>query len=112
AKFFRSDHPLAVRQTDKIAPAPLPSPDSESGRLLLEANAALSTGETTLKVVKPQGEFQTGMQHLKTLTTVTDIARMTFALDGKPILTKNRAPYSVELPLGPVPRARTLTAPF
>ncbi|HXO21459.1 MAG TPA: VWA domain-containing protein [Thermoanaerobaculia bacterium] len=110
AKFFRSEHPLVVPQTDKIAPAPLPSPDSESGRLLLEANAALSTGETTLKVVKPQGEFQTGMQRFETLTTGTDIARMTFALDGKPILTKNRAPYSVELDLGPVPRPRTLTA--
>ncbi|HJX26938.1 MAG TPA: VWA domain-containing protein, partial [Thermoanaerobaculia bacterium] len=33
----------------------------------------------------------------------------TFALDGKPVLTKKKPPYSVELDLGSLPRPRTLT---
>jgi len=33
----------------------------------------------------------------------------TFALDGEPVLTRRRPPYTVELDLGQIPRARTLS---
>src|SRR6185295_4776070 len=36
------------------------------------------------------------------------IAGVTFSLDGKPILTKRKPPFSVELDLGPLPRAHKL----
>jgi Ca-activated chloride channel family protein len=42
------------------------------------------------------------------MTTGSGIASVTFALDGKPILTKKKPPYSVELDLGRLPRTRKL----
>ena len=48
------------------------------------------------------------MQRFDTLTTGTEIEKVTFSLDGKPVLTKKAPPYSVELDLGNVPRTRTL----
>ena len=55
----------------------------------------------------PLGSLQTGMQRFDTLTT-GGIARVTFLLDGKPVLTKRTPPFSVELDLGSVPRTRLL----
>ncbi len=109
-KFYRSEQPITVPETDKVAPTAPPLMDPESRRILDEANKALLTGETTLKIIRPQGELHTGMQRFDTLATGKDIQKVTFALDGKPILTKKVAPYSVELDLGPVPRTRKLDA--
>lgn len=109
-KIFREERKISVPASDRAAPAPPPSdPDSISSRLLLEANAAISNGETALKLVRPVGELQTGMQRFDTLSTGS-IEKVTFALDGKAVLTKQRPPFSVELDLGTLPRPRTLTA--
>jgi hypothetical protein len=58
--------------------------------------------------VRPRGELQSGLIRFDTLTTGSEIAEVEFSLDGRPILKKNRPPYSVELDLGEVPRTRTL----
>jgi VWFA-related protein len=109
-KAFREERKVSVPATDRVAPAaPRSDSDEESTRILSEANAALSNGDTSLKLLRPFGELQTGMQRFDTLTTGA-ISKVTFALDGKPVLTKQRPPYSVELDLGNVPRPRTLTA--
>ena len=106
-KFFRSVQPLAVPETDKIASSSEPPPDPESARLLAEANAALSNGETTLKLVRPRGELQTGMIRFDTLTTGKAIDEVTFSLDGKPVLTKDEAVERRARPrLAAAPRAR------
>jgi len=109
-KFFRASQQLVVPETDKIAPSASPAADPETARMLAEANAAISNGETTLKLVRPQGELQTGMLRFDTLTAGKEIVKVTFALDGKPVLTKTHQPWSVELDLGSLPRQRTLTA--
>ncbi len=109
-KFYRTAEALVVPETDKIAPAAGPAADPESARILAEANAAISNGETTLKLIRPQGELQTGMMRFDTLSAGKDIAKVTFALDGKPVLTKTKQPWSVELDLGSLPRQRTLSA--
>jgi GWxTD domain-containing protein len=54
-KFYRSEQPLTVPETDKLAPTAPPSLDPESRRILDEANKALKTGETTLKIIRPPG---------------------------------------------------------
>jgi Ca-activated chloride channel family protein len=109
-KAFREERPISIPAVDRIAPPPPPSdPDSVSARILQEANAAISTGETTIKLVRPFGELQTGMQRFDTLST-GPIDKVTFALDGKPVLTKRKPPFSVELDLGALPRPRTLSA--
>jgi Ca-activated chloride channel homolog len=90
-------------------PAAARSPEeAESARVLAEAERALRSGETTVKLIPPAGELQSGMQRFDTLTTGTGIAKVTFSLDGKPVLTKRAPPFSVELDLGTSPRTRTL----
>jgi Ca-activated chloride channel homolog len=111
-KFFRSERKLEVPQRENFAPqlASVDPQDVESARLLAEANAAIGTGETTLRIIPPRGDLQTGMLRVDTLSTGAEIDKVTFALDGKPLLTKKKPPYSVELDLGALPRTRRLGA--
>jgi Ca-activated chloride channel family protein len=108
-KYFRADQKLSVPEVDRPVPAPLPQ-DAASANLLKEAEAAIRSGETTVQIVRPQGELQTGMLRFETLTTGQGIEKVTFSLDGKPVLTKKKPPFSVELDLGTLPRTRTLVA--
>jgi VWFA-related protein len=108
-KLCRIKEELTVPRVEKEVPPPPPA-DPESARLLAEANAAIGTGENTLKLIAPRGELQTGLMRFDTLVTGHDVVRVTFSLDGKPILTKVKPPYSVELDLGHLPRSRTLLA--
>jgi VWFA-related protein len=89
---------------------PPPPADAESARLLAEANAAITTGERTIQLVEPPGDLHTGMLRFETLTTGPGIEKVTFELDGKPVLTKRKPPYSVELDLGSLPRTHELAA--
>jgi len=109
-KAYREERTITVPATDRIAPIVQQSdPDSASSRILQEANAALLTGDMSLKLVRPFGELQTGMQRFDTLSR-GDFDKVTFALDGKAVLTKRKPPYSVELDLGALPRPRKLAA--
>jgi Ca-activated chloride channel family protein len=111
ARFFRQELPLSVPRMENVAPsalAPRTPEEAEVSRILAEANAALRSGETTVRLVPPVGELQTGLQRFDTLTTGPGIDKVTFLLDGKRVLTKKSLPYSVELDLGSVPRTRVL----
>jgi Ca-activated chloride channel homolog len=75
-------------------------PDAAIFKLLAEANEAAERGQTTIRIVPPpEGEVQLGGTRFQTVT-VGDINSVTFFLDSRPILTKRRPPYSVELDLG------------
>lgn len=95
-------------EVPEVGAAPPPPVDSETARILAEANAALRSGETTVTIAPLVGEWQTGLVRIDAMTTGTEIDTVTFLLDGDPVLTKRSPPYSVELDLGAVPRARTL----
>ena len=84
--------------------------DPESAALFQEANAALSTLDNTVRILRPRGELQAGLVRFDTLITGEAIREVQFHLDGRPLLRKNRPPYSVELDLGQVPRTRILRA--
>lgn len=106
-KFFRQQVDVEVpllEATDLV----LPPADEASARLLAEANAAIQSGENTLKIVESTGELQTGLVRFDTLTTGRKPASVVFSLNGKPILTKRSPPFSVELDLGTLPRAHLL----
>jgi VWFA-related protein len=107
-KFYRAEQTITVPETD--APPPPPKPDDPvSARLLAEANALLSEGESTLKLVQPQGELLTDMIRFDTLVT-GDVEKVAFALDGQKIFTDSRPPFTVELDLGDLPRTHSLRA--
>jgi Ca-activated chloride channel family protein len=105
-RFFRYDEALVVPEV--LAAAPPESDDPETARLLAEANAAIMSGESTISIVEPRGDWQTGLVRIDTLTTGKSISKVSFLLDGATILTKRRPPYNVEIDFGDVPRSRTL----
>jgi VWFA-related protein len=91
--------------------APVAEPEDEETRALLaEANAAIATGATTLRIVPPRTQLQTGMRRIDTLSTGKEISTVTFILDDKTVLKKTAPPWTVELDFGSLPRMRTLVA--
>jgi len=109
-RIFREERALSVPAREQEAAAATPA-DPESARLLAEANKAIGRGEVTLKLIPPPttNNLPTGLQRFDTLVT-GEVASVTFALNGKPILTKKKPPYSVELDLGTVPHNHLLSA--
>jgi len=105
--FYREQLDLEVPKLEKDVPPPPPE-DPETARLLAEANAAITSGETTIQLVEPHGQLQTGLMRVETLTTGPGFDKVSFFIDGKPVLTKKRPPYSVELDLGSLPRTQAL----
>src|SRR5262249_13663167 len=97
-KLFREEREISVPAAASGPDAP--GTEAESAGVLAEGNAALRGGEATIRMVPPVGQLQSGMQRFDTLHTGGEIARVTFLLDGKPVLTKRALPYSVELDLG------------
>ncbi len=106
--FFRARRDISVPRVETAHRRP--PEDSEAARLLAEANAAIASGETTVKIVPPRGDLQTGMLRIDTLISGEEIVEVAFALDGRKVLTKRSPPFSVELDLGSLPRMRTLAA--
>jgi Ca-activated chloride channel family protein len=104
---FRTERELTVPKLDNELPAPPPD-DPISARLLAEANAAIRSDDTTLKLVRPLGELHSGLLRVETLMTGDGIHKATFFLDGRAVLTKRRPPFSVEVDLGDLPRTRNL----
>src|SRR5262249_9344899 len=51
-----------------------------------------------------------GVQHIETITAGDDIAAVEFYLDGRKIMTKRQAPYTLDLDLGDVPQPRRVRA--
>ncbi len=60
-------------------------------------------------LVGPTGEGVTGLQRFEALVG-PEVARVTFLVDEREVLTKNRAPFDVDLDLGTLPRLTTVTA--
>jgi Ca-activated chloride channel homolog len=77
---------------------------------LAEANEAARRGEWLLRLIPPREErVRVGMVRFAA-QTAGEIDRVTFYLDGKPILTKNGPPYDVELNLGSLPKLHRIRA--
>ncbi len=73
-----------------------------------EATPEIPSGPIRM-LVGPSGEGVTGLQRFEALVG-PEVARVTFLVDERTILTKNRAPFDVDLDLGPLPRLTTVTA--
>ncbi len=107
-RFARVDASFEVPRIETEADVPRRE-DTELMRLLAEANDAAARGEHILRLVAPARTVITGLARFKTFVS-GDFDRVTFFLDGKPVLTKRAAPYSVELDLGNDPTPQLLRA--
>jgi Ca-activated chloride channel homolog len=101
--------PAAAAQVAELAP--------EVRRLFAEADAELAAPHPGLRLAAPSGRLLTGTQHFEARVegaagapAETQIERVAFSLDGKPLLTRNHPPYTVQIDLGKVPRAHRLAA--
>jgi Ca-activated chloride channel family protein len=114
-RFFRQERELEVPSVEAAA-TPLPTaapaaPPTSAATALAEANtgSALSD-EQAIRILPPPPGLITGKVRLEATTTGEGIARVSFLLNGKTILTKARPPYSVELNIGDQPRLHSVTA--
>jgi len=108
-RFYRTERSIQVPAVEGRVPPPGPR-DEQTARLLAEANAILSEGETSLRLAQPQGELLTDMVRFNTLVVGDSIDHVTFTLNDQPVLTDRKPPYSVELNLGTLPRTHSLRA--
>ena len=88
----------ALRATDEIR------------TLYAESDATLGSGEHSLKLLTPSNELHTDRLRVEAAARGESIAKVTFILNGKPVMSKTRPPFSVEIDLGPSPRLHTLEA--
>jgi VWFA-related protein len=97
----------------RAAPA---APSAEIATLYAEATAALTAREPDVRLVAPRGllsgpvRFEARLEGDAGAVAGGQIDRVTFLLDGRPVVTRNRPPYAVRLDLGPVPRPHRLAA--
>jgi Ca-activated chloride channel family protein len=126
--YFREQRELEVPLVTTVAseapPAAAGAPSMAPAAALAEANSTLATTtpppspaanggaaeEQTLRLLPPPPGLITGKARVEALANGAGIAKVSFELDGKPVLTKGRPPYSVELNLGVQPRIHTLKA--
>jgi Ca-activated chloride channel homolog len=112
--------PVVTAATAEASPAAPAA--SAPAAALAEANATLATavpsgasanagpGEQTLRLLPPPPGLITGKARVEALVAGAGIAKVSFELDGRLVLTKGKPPYSVELNLGVQPRVHTLKA--
>jgi Ca-activated chloride channel family protein len=100
----------AVRDLDFDVPVPELTPETPADRAAERAIAKVaSSQEAVLSLQGPDQEGVSGVQRFDAMVGPT-VARVEFFLDGRPVMTKNRAPFDVDLDLGPVPRLATVEA--
>jgi Ca-activated chloride channel homolog len=75
--------------------------------LLEEARAVAQGDRPILRLIRPTTNLMAGLQRFATLTG-GGIDRVRFLLDDRPIFTKLRPPFTVELDLGELPQAQVL----
>lgn len=68
-----------------------------------EANASISTGDHTIKILPLPDNLSVGKLRVSAKARGEGIAKVAFELNGRPIMRKSRPPYSVELDLGDKP---------
>jgi len=92
------------------AEMPLTRPPRPIVDRLAEANTSIGTGEHTIKILPVAEILQVGKLRVEARTRGEGIERVSFELDGRPVMRKSRPPYSVELDLGEKPKLHTLRA--
>lgn len=123
---FRSEIPLAVPSpaaltAPTVAAAPVAPPASGAEASALTPSSALArldaaaanadkSPEPSLRLLAPLDQLTLGKVRVEADVRGIAAARVDFTLDGKPLLSKRRPPYSIEFDLGRSPRVRRLAA--
>ena len=128
SRFFRTERTLnvplvdpaflAAKTVDPSSSAPaLARPDeptehdnSDLEQRLEEANLGLEGSGRTITIQPPQEQLHTGTLRVEARTTGEGISKVSFRLNGRPVMSKLQPPYSVEIDLGHGPQIHKLEA--
>jgi VWFA-related protein len=100
----------ALRELDFDVPVPvLPTLPAADAKAEEAVDRVAHAQEPALALQGPEGEGVTGVQRVTALVG-PKVAKVQFLLDGRPIMTKNRPPFEVDLDLGPLPRLASIVA--
>lgn len=117
-RFWTETRELAIPPAEEAAaavaaaPAPAsPGAPAPAAEALAEANTPdFGSDERTIRILPPPPGLITGAARVEARITGEGIARVRFLLNGKPVLTKGKPPYSIEINLGDAPKIHTLQA--
>ena len=125
-RYYRREMDLEVpfvrfgegRAAAVAAAAPAPRPDEPAvpaatdpaADPAAEANRSLGRGDVSIRLLPPPPGLQVDNTRVEAEVVGDGVGRVRFELDGKPVLSKSRPPYSVELNLGDQPRTHELLA--
>jgi Ca-activated chloride channel family protein len=109
---------VASAGTSAVSAAGSPSPavpraaDPAAADPAEEANRALGSGDHTVRLLAPGGDelLRTGKARIEAVVSGEGVAKVSFLLNGKAVLSKSHPPYSVELDLGDKPKIHTVKA--
>jgi VWFA-related protein len=82
--------------------------DPAVAKVLGDANRLIAAGESAVEIVMPHDDLTTGLVRFDARVFGDQVDHVIFALDGKPIMTRKRPPFSVELDFGSLPRTQVL----
>jgi len=114
--FVRPGERAAETAPAAVATAPVGAADgaadgaSDGADPAAEANRALGGGDHALRLLPSAEGLQVGVTRVEAATSGEGIARVHFHLDGRPVMSKSRPPFSVELDLGEAPRSHQVVA--
>ena len=77
---------------------------------LSRASTEIATGQHLLRIKPPPDRLLTDWVRIEASAEGDGIAKVSFTLDGRPVMSKTRPPYSVELDLGRTPMLHSLEA--
>jgi Ca-activated chloride channel family protein len=100
-------HAEAIVEQEVDVPDSITSASAVAGAAPAETTPA---AQTLLRIVPLPDQVLSGLQHIDTVAAGNDIAAVEFYLDGRKIMTKRQAPYSLDLDLGDIPQARRVRA--
>jgi len=104
---FRERRAIEVPEVGPRAPDPAVAAGLAAARREIAAPAAGAPGLRLLPLGK---ESATGPVRIEAATDGEAVHKVAFYLDGKALLTKARAPWSVDVNLGPLPTPHTVRA--
>jgi Ca-activated chloride channel family protein len=86
------------------------APATATAAALAEANRSIRSGDQSVRLLAPAEGLLIGSVRIDAVVEGGGIDHVRFLLDGHPELIKKRPPFSVDLNLGPQPRAHVIRA--
>jgi len=97
-----------ISETEKKFEVPAPSDHQPERGQLDPAGSAMGSRDPLVRIVPLPDRLLTDRFRIEAEVEGENVAKVRFILNGKPVMTKIRPPYSVEIDLGKTPRLHAL----